>query len=165
MKPTPLESKIATFTDPVITDLGYAPFCVKVTGDNGAHTVLIMAEDPETKRLGINDCTKISRAVSAVLDVEDPIKGAYKLEVSSPGIDRMLLRLEDFVAYKGFEAKVETDTPAENGQRKFRGIVADIEGEKITINTDEGTAEIDFGTIVKAKLLMNDDLIKATANL
>lgn len=165
MKATPLESKIARYTDPVIEDLGYAPFCVKVTGEGGAHTVLIMAEDPTTKRLGVDDCAKISRAVSAVLDVEDPISGAYSLQVSSPGIDRMLLKLEDFVAYTGFDAKVETDTPAENGQRKFRGIIQSVEDTKITLNTDEGEADIDFNTVVKAKLVMNDDLIKATANI
>ena len=165
MKQTPLETKIAEITNPVITDLGFAPFCVKVIGTDGAKTVQIMAEDPATKRLGVDDCAKISRAVSAVMDVEDPIKGAYRLEVSSPGIDRLLLTLKDYDRYKGFDVKIETDTPAENGQRKFRGKIGDVKDKIIEINTDQGLAEISFETIVKAKLVLSDDLIKATATL
>ncbi len=165
MRLSPLENKIADITNPVIEDLGFSPFCVKVIGEGGSQIVQIMAEDPATKRLGVDDCAKISRAVSAVLDVEDPIKGAYRLEVSSPGIDRMLLTLQDYERYTGFDVKVETDTPAENGQRKFRGPVESVEGDIIKIKTDQGIAEISFETIVKAKLVMTDDLIKATANL
>ena len=165
MKQTPLETKIAEITNPVITDLGFAPFCVKVIGTDGAKTVQIMAEDPATKRLGVDDCAKISCAVSAVMDVEDPIKGAYRLEVSSPGIDRLLLTLKDYDRYKGFDVKIETDTPAENGQRKFRGKIGDVKDKIIEINTDQGLAEISFETIVKAKLVLSDDLIKATATL
>lgn len=165
MRHSPLELKIAEITNPVIADLGFAPFCVKVIGQDGGQVVQIMAEDPATKRLGIDDCTKISRAVSAVLDVEDPIKGAYKLEVSSPGIDRLLIRLEDYERYTGFDAKVETDTPAENGQRKFRGIIKGVQGQSVEIETDQGPASIEFGTILKAKLVLSDELIKATANL
>lgn len=163
MKQTPLETKIAEITNPVIADLGFAPFCVKVIGTDGAKTVQIMAEDPATKRLGVDDCAKISRAVSAVMDVEDPIKGAYRLEVSSPGIDRLLLTLGDYERYKGFEVKVETDTPAENGQRKFRGKVLDVKDGVVEIDTDQGIADISYEIIVKAKLVMTDELIKATA--
>lgn len=165
MRLSPLETKIAEITDPVIADLGYNPFCVKVVGDGSSRIVQIMAEDPETKRLGVEDCAKISRAVSAVMDVEDPISGAYRLEVSSPGIDRLLLRLEDYVRYTGLDVKVETDTPAENGQRKFRGPVKGVKENIIEIETDQGLAEIVFETITKAKLVLNDELIKATANL
>ena len=120
MRLTPLEQKIADITNPVIEDLGFVPFCVKQTSDSGHQILQIMAEDPATKRLGVDDCAKISKAVSAVLDVEDPIDGKYRLEVSSPGIDRMLIRPEHYDDYIGFEAKIESDTPAENGQRKFR---------------------------------------------
>ncbi|MGB0719665.1 MAG: ribosome maturation factor RimP [Bdellovibrionales bacterium] len=165
MKQTPLEHKIAQITDPIIQDLGFAPFCVKIIGDASAQIVQIMAEDPATKRLGVDDCAKISKAVSAVLDVEDPISGKYRLEVSSPGIDRLLIKREHFESYIGFDAKIETDTPAENGQRKFRGILKALNGDTITLTTDQGDAEIHFNTITKAKLVLSDDLIKATAAL
>ncbi len=165
MRLTPLEKKIADITNPVIEDLGFTPFCVKQTSDAGQQILQIMAEDPATKRLGVDDCAKISKAVSAILDVEDPIDGKYRLEVSSPGIDRMLIAPEHYKDYAGFEAKIESDTPAENGQRKFRGRIAGIDNEIVTLNTDQGEAEIPFSTIVKAKLVLTDELINATANL
>ncbi|MGH1397697.1 MAG: ribosome maturation factor RimP [Alphaproteobacteria bacterium] len=163
MRRTPLEAKIEAITNPVIEDLGFAPYCVKITGDGGSQIVQIMAEDPATKRLGVDDCASISRAVAAIMDVEDPISGKYRLEVSSPGIDRFLMKIEDFTAYIGFDAKIETDIPAENGQRKFRGRIEKVEDETITLITDQGEASIKFNTIVKAKLVMSDALIKATA--
>lgn len=164
MQLTPLETRIAKITNPVVEDLGFVPFCVKMTSDSGQQIVQIMAEDPATQRLGVDDCAKISRAVSAVMDVEDPISGKYRLEVSSPGIDRLLLTMEHYVRYIGFDVKVESDTPAENGQRKFRGHIKSAENEIVTLDTDQGEAEIPYPTIVKAKLVLTDELIKATAN-
>lgn len=164
MKQQPLEVKISQMVEPVIEDLGFSLYCVKMTGDAGATILQIMAEDPATSRLGVDDCAKISRAVSAILDVEDPIKSNYRLEISSPGIDRFLMKPEHFEKYKGFEAKLETDTPAENGQRKFRGVIANIENEKILVKTDTGDVEIPYHAITKAKLVMTDELIKATSN-
>ena len=165
MRQTPLERKIAEITNPVIEDLGFVPFCVKQTSDSGQQILQIMAEDPATKRLGVDDCAKISKAVSAVLDVEDPIDGKYRLEVSSPGIDRMLIRAKDYEDFKGFEAKVESDTPAENGQKKFRGRIADVKDNIVTLNTDQGDADIPLDAIVKAKLVLTEELINATAGL
>tara|TARA_R100001143_G_scaffold55148_1_gene51113 strand:- start:20 stop:517 length:498 start_codon:yes stop_codon:yes gene_type:complete len=165
MKQQPLELKISDIVAPVIQDLGFSLYCVKLTGQDGSTIVQIMAEDPATGRLGVDDCAKISRAVSAIMEVEDPIKSAYRLEVSSPGIDRFLIQPEHFEKYKGFEAKLETDSPAENGQRKFRGTIKALEDNKVLIVTDEGEVEIPFGTLTKAKLVMTDELIKATANL
>ncbi len=165
MRQTPIEAKISSYTDPVIRDLGFEPYCVRMTSDSGASILQIMAEDPKTKRLGVDDCAKISKAVSAVLDVEDPIDGKYRLEVSSPGIDRLLIRLEDYTRYKGFEVKLESDTPAENGQRKFRGRIEDIKDDVVVLKTDQGDAEIPYPTILKAKLVLTDELIQASANL
>lgn len=165
MKQQPLERKISDIVAPVIEDLGFSLYCVKLTGQDGATIVQIMAEDPATGRLGVDDCAKISRAVSAIMEVEDPIKSAYRLEVSSPGIDRFLIQPEHFEKYKGFEAKLETDTPAENGQRKFRGVIKEMENNTVLIITDEGEVEIPLNTLAKAKLVMTDDLIIATANL
>jgi len=165
MRQTPLEQRLSTFAAPVIEDLGFALVCIKTISEDNGQTVQIMAEDPATKRLGVDDAAKISRAVSAVFDVEDPINGAYRLEVSSPGIDRPLMRIEDFKTYEGFEAKIESDIPAENGQKKFRGVLQGLNGENVLIKTDEGEAEIPFENLTKGKLVMSDDLIKRTANL
>jgi len=165
MKQQPIEIKIAEMVTPAIEDLGFTLYVVKMTGDENATILQIMAQDPKTGRLGVDDCAKISRAISAILEVEDPIKSKYRLEVSSPGIDRFLFTTEHFEAYKGFDVKIETDTPAENGQRKYRGIIEGMNDNKILLKTDEGDLEIPFGTLIKAKLVMTDELIKATANL
>lgn len=166
MRLQPIEQKIADIVRPAIEDLGFSLFLVKLNGEAGSKTLQIMAEDPATRRLGVDDCAVISRAVSALMDVEDPISGAYRLEVSSPGIDRLLIRLEDFEAYKGFEAKVETDRPAaENGQKRFRGVVNGVKENHVLLQTDTGEVEIPYDSVHKAKLVLNDALIKATANL
>jgi ribosome maturation factor RimP len=164
MRAQPLEQKIADIIQPVIEELGFELYCVKVVGDEGSTIVQVMAEDPATKKLGVDDCAKISREISTLMEVEDPIKSKYRLEVSSPGIDRFLMKLEHFTDYIGFEAKVETDTPAENGQRKFRGFIEGVNDNKVMLKTDEGEVEIAFGNMNKAKLVMTEELIKATSN-
>lgn len=163
MRKSPLEKTITDIATPVIEDLGFALVCVKIVGEGGAQNVQIMAEEPKTGRLGIEDCTKISRALSPVLEVEDPINGAYRLEISSPGIDRPLTRIEDFLSYEGYEAKLESSTPNENGQKKFRGRLKGLDGETILMTTDQGDAKIAFGSLVKAKLVLTDELIQKTA--
>ncbi|MGH1455298.1 MAG: ribosome maturation factor RimP [Alphaproteobacteria bacterium] len=166
MRYTPLEEKIARLASPVIEDLGFALHHVRITGDTGASLVQVMAEDTETKNLGVDDAAKISRALSAVFDVEDPINGAYRLEVSSPGIDRMLIKETDFAEYKGFEAKIETLTPNADGQKRWRGVINGIQDNKILVTTeDQGDVEIPFLALAKAKLVLTDELIKATAKL
>ena len=162
MRLTPQEQRITDIATPVIEDLGFALICVKIASTDGAQNVQIMAEDPATGRLGVDDCAKISRALSATFDVEDPIKSAYRLEVSSPGIDRPLTREQDFETYNGYEAKVETETPNENGQRRFRGHIKGIKDGIIGMTTDQGEADIPFAEITKAKLVLTDELIKAT---
>lgn len=166
MRYTPLEEKIAKLAAPVIEDLGFSLHRVKITGEDASSNVQIMAEEPDTKNLGVDDAAKISRALSAVFDVEDPINGAYRLEVSSPGIDRMLISEADFENYKGFEAKIETLTPREDGQKRWRGVINGIESGKILVSTeDQGDVEIPFAALAKAKLVLTDELIKATAKL
>ncbi len=165
MRFTPLESKIIDIARPVATDMALELVHVKIVGEGGSQNVQVMAEDPATGRLGVDDCAKLSRALSAVFDVEDPINGAYRLEVSSPGIDRPLTRLSDFEKYKDFDVKLEISMPNENGQKKFRGIVTGIKDGIITIDTDQGEAEVEFDSLTKAKLVLTDDLIKKTANL
>lgn len=164
MRSTPLEDKISALAEPVIEDLGFSLVCVRITGENAASVVQVMAENPQTRRLGIDDCAKISRALSAVMDVEDPIKGAYRLEVSSPGIDRILVKEKDFTDFVGFEAKLETMTPNENGQRRFRGFIKGFEDGQILMTVDTVDVRIPYSALAKAKLVLTDELIKATAN-
>lgn len=165
MKKTPLEQSIIDLANPIAEDMGLAIVAVKVTGANGGQNVQVMAEEPETGRLNIDKCAELSRALSAVMDVEDPINGAYKLEVSSPGIDRPLTRLQDFENYEGFEAKLETAMPTESGQKRFRGTLKGLNEDTILIDTDQGEAEIPFSALEKAKLVLTDELIKRTANI
>lgn len=163
---TPLEAKLRALIEPVIKDCGFALFHVQcIGGDKGSTTVQIMAEDPATKNLGVDDAAKISRAVSATLDVEDPIEGAYRLEVSSPGIDRLLIHKDDFEHYKGFEAKIETKSPDKNGQKRFRGRLNGLKDNMISLSTDLGETEIPYSALAKAKLILTDKLIKETAKL
>lgn len=163
MKATPLENRIKEIAEPAAQDMGLDLVCVKIIGEGGGRNVQIMAEDPATRRLDIDKCAALSKAISALMDVEDPIQGAYRLEVSSPGIDRPLVRPQDFETYKGLEAKLETAMPNENGQKRFRGILKDFDGKTITIDTEQGTAQIPFDALVKAKLVLTDELIKSTA--
>lgn len=163
MRKTPLEEKIENFAAPVISDLGFDLVGVSITGEARSLTVQIMAENPKTRNLGVEDCTAISRALSAVMEVEDPINGAYRLEISSPGIDRMLTRPDDFQTYLGLDMKIELDKPDENGQKRFRGIVREKQGSVITVETDKGDVELSIDQIAKAKLVMSDALIKAMA--
>lgn len=160
---TPLEQKIKKLAAPVIEDLGFSLHHIRITGETGASSVQIMAEDLKTKNLGVDDAAKISRALSAVMDVEDPINGAYRLEISSPGIDRLLITKDDFETYEGFEAKIETSVPAENGQKRYRGILSGTNENNVILETDCGTANIDLTAISKAKLILTDELIKTTA--
>lgn len=164
MKFTPLEERISSIVQPVIEDHGLALVCVRVIGEGGSRNVQVMAEDPATRKLGIEDCTKLSKAISAILDVEDPVEGHYRLEVSSPGIDRQLLKLEDFAFFAGLEARLETGVPQENGQKRFKGILKGLDGETILLQTDEGPARIAFGDLSKARLSLNDVLMRASEN-
>lgn len=164
MKLTAFEQRIFEISQPVAQDLGLEIVYVQMQGENGGKTVQITAEDPATGRLGVDKCADLSRAISVTLDVEDVIEGKYRLEVSSPGIDRLLLRPKDFETYAGFDTKLEVHMPTDNGQKRFRGLVKGINDNQIvTLSTDEGDVDIDFDNIKKAKLVLTDDLIKATA--
>jgi ribosome maturation factor RimP len=116
--------------------------------------------------MNVEDCTRLSRAVSEVMDAADPISGEYTLEVSSPGIDRPLTRLKDFEAFEGYEARLELDRVAE-GRKRFRGQLAGIEDENVGINLDEepdATVYVPFAWITDAKLVLTDELMKRGAD-
>ena len=121
----------------------------------------IMVERRDGRAVSVDDCAHASRLVSAVLDVEDPVSGAYVLEVSSPGIDRPLTRLEDFDRFAGFEARVELRVPLA-GRRRFRGRLLGVDQERIRLETEREEIELSFDDIQKAKLVLTDDLIAAS---
>ena len=109
----------------------------------------------------LDECTQISREISPILEVEDPISGAYRLEVSSAGIDRPLLKPADYARYIDLEIKIEMDEMIE-GQKKFRGYIRESDDEKIILETDQGSFELPFLSVVKAKPVMTEELIKVT---
>lgn len=162
MRLSPLEEKITALIEPTVTAMGYDLICVQESGENG-YTIQIMAEDAKTKRLGMDDCTKLSRAIAAIMDVEDPVAGAYRLEISSPGIDRLLVRQSDYADYIGMDVKIEIDPPIE-GQKRFRGRIAKLEENTVYLDIadKDEQAALPFDRIQKAKLVMNDELIKIT---
>jgi len=129
-------------------------------GGKGRQTLQVMAERQDRAGMTVDDCADISRALSALLDVEDPLPGAYNLEVSSPGIDRPLTRRDDFARFAGFEAKVELSAPVA-GRKRFRGRLKGIDGDMIAIETDDGDAALPFGAVERAKLVLSDELIAA----
>lgn len=156
MKRTPLEDRLTTLAQPVLSGMGYTLVCARVTNDDG-QTVRILAEN-SSGNLGIDDCTKISRALSTLFDVEDPLPGAYRLEISSPGIDRPLVRAEDFTKYAGKDVKIELDLPL-NGQKRFRGILRGEKDGLVALDTENGPATLPMSDIAKAKLVMGEDLL------
>jgi ribosome maturation factor RimP len=156
-----MDQRLAEIIDPIVSDMGFDLVRLRLMGGN-TPTLQIMAERP-TGGIEVDDCADISNAISAVLDVEDPILDAYVLEVSSPGVDRPLTRLKDFATYEGYEAKVETQDLID-GRKRFRGILAGVEGNEVLINLADGEETVTVGLqidwLADAKLVMTDDLIK-----
>ena len=152
-----IDRRMAEIITPVIEDLGYE--LVRVRLMSGKTTMLQIMADKPNGGIEVDDCAVISNAVSAVLDVEDPILDAYALEVSSPGIDRPLTRLKDFAMFEGYEAKIETGELI-GGRRRFKGELAGVEGEEVLINIEEGTIGLQFDWLTDSKLVLTDELIK-----
>lgn len=159
MKQTELEQRLIKLLAPVIEHRGYRLVALRMHGP----TLEIMAENPATRKLGVDECAVLSRELSAVLDVEDIIGGAYRLEVGSPGIDRPLVDMQDFADFAGLEAKIELDMPLPTGQKRFRGRLRGTKDGDVLLNTeDQGDVALPFRQIQKAKLLLTDELIKHT---
>jgi len=152
-----IDRRLAEIITPVIEDLGYELVRVRLMSGKES-TLQIMADKPDGG-IEVDDCAAISTAVSATLDVEDPILDAYTLEVSSPGIDRPLTRLKDFDMFEGYDAKLETDELID-GRRRFKGVLAGVEDDEVLINVAEGTIGLKFDWLVEAKLILTDELIK-----
>ena len=144
---------------PSLEALGFELVRVRL-GGSGRPTLQIMIERSDRAFLTVDECARASKTVSALLEVEDPIGGAYNLEVSSPGLDRPLTRIGDFERFAGFEAKIEVKAPIE-GRKRFRGLVLGVENGNVRIAQDNGCAVVPFETIIKAKLVLTDKLISA----
>lgn len=158
---TAIDRRLAEILGPVIEDMGFELVRVRLMGGQ-TKTLQIMAERPDGG-IEVDECADISGAVSATLDVEDPISDTYTLEVSSPGIDRPLTRLKDFENFEGFEAKLETSELID-GRKRFRGVLAGVEGDEVLINIEQDgqsvTVGLEFDWLADAKLVLTDDLIK-----
>jgi ribosome maturation factor RimP len=157
---TAMDRRLADIVQPVIEGLGFELVRIRLMG--GATRILqIMADKPEGG-IEVDHCGDISTAVSAVLDVEDPIEENYVLEVSSPGIDRPLTRLKDFEMWKGWEARIET-TELIDGRRRFKGTLGGVEGDEVLIEIEDGkdtvTIGLQFDWLSDAKLILTDELI------
>ena len=152
--------------DPVAESVGLDIVRIRLMGGTLRRRLQIMAERPSDHDIAVEECARLSRAVSEVLDAADPISGEYLLEVSSPGIDRPLTRLIDFQLFEGFEARLETDRMVE-GRKRFKGLIAGVEDGAVAIDLDgeEETALIPFDWLADAKLVMTDALLKRGAEI
>lgn len=154
----PIDRRLAAIVTPTIEGMGYSLVRLRFMGGAKRNTVQIMAERRSDGGMEVEDCARLSRALSAVLDVDDPIESAYALEVSSPGIDRPLTRLEDFDRFEGWEARIET-TELIDGRKRFRGILAGVEDDEVLLEIPEGVIGLRFDWLADAKLVLTDDLI------
>ncbi len=160
---------IARLIEPAVKELGFDLVRVAMIGGTSDPTLQVMAERPDTRQLTIDDCADISRKISDMLDAletegRDPFDEAYRLEVSSPGIDRPLTRRADFADWAGHEARIKYAEPVD-GAKQVSGIIEGISGDTIRVATPKGERQVDFANIASAKLLLTDKLINATALL
>ncbi|MEI7931586.1 MAG: ribosome maturation factor RimP [Alphaproteobacteria bacterium] len=159
------DRQLLELLEPVAGAIGYNVVRLRLMSGKERRRLQVMAERPEDGEMGIDDCTKLSRAISEVLEsAEDLIKGDFVLEVSSPGIDRPLTRPEDFTTYEGLEARLELDRMAD-GRKRFKGVLAGLDGDNICLDEEgkDDTTLIPFSWIIDAKLVLSDELMKRGA--
>ena len=152
-----VEKKLLKLIDPIVIDMGFELVRLRLISSKEI-TLQIMAIRPNGF-LNVDECADLSTAISALLDVEDPIIDSYSLEVSSPGIDRPLTRMKDFEEFEGYDARLET-VELIDGRKRFKGTLAGTNGSEIMINVDEGTIGLEFEWLAEAKLILTDELIK-----
>jgi ribosome maturation factor RimP len=153
-------NEIAQMIEPSLAAMGYRLVRVVVTSGRRA-TLQVMAERIDDAPMAVDDCALISRSVSALLDVADPIADAYLLEISSPGIDRPLVRPEDYDRFSGFEARIELTAPFA-GRKRFRGRLLGTADGEVRIATEAGEARLPLESVARARLVLTDDLIAAS---
>ena len=160
-------NEIARIIEPSLDAMGYRLVRLMQTGGLRRPTLQVMAERRDEAPMTVEDCAEISRAVSALLDVADPIAGAYMLEVSSPGIDRPLVRPEDYDRFAGFEARIDLAHPLDiagrGGRKRFRGRVLGREGDHVRLAADGGEVRLPLDAIARAKLVLTDELLALAA--
>jgi ribosome maturation factor RimP len=157
-------NEIARIIEPSLDAMGYRLVRLMQTGGLRRPTLQVMAERRDDELMTVKDCAEISRAVSALLDVADPIAEAYMLEVSSPGIDRPLVRPEDYDRFAGFEARIDLAGPLDtadqgSGRKRFRGRILGREGDHVRLAAEKGEVRLPLDAIAKAKLVLNDELL------
>jgi len=153
-------NEIAQMIEPSLVAMGYRLVRVVVTSGRRA-TLQVMAERIDDAPMTVDDCALISRSVSALLDVADPIAGAYLLEISSPGIDRPLVRPEDYDRFSGFEARIDLTEPFA-GRKRFRGRLLGTADGEVRLATLAGEARLPLASVARARLVLTDDLIAAS---
>jgi ribosome maturation factor RimP len=152
-----LTERVELRITPTIVSMGYDIVRVEITGKEPL-VLQIMVERQDEKQLDVEDCASVSRAISALMDVDDPIDDAYTLEVSSPGLDRPLVRPQDFDRFAGYEAKVEAERLID-GRKNFKGRLIGLEENVVKISVDDTVMEVPIVDIKRAKLLLTDELI------
>jgi ribosome maturation factor RimP len=156
---------LAKRIEPEVKSLGYELVRVAMIGGTSDPTLQVMAERADTRQLGLSDCEAISRRLSEWLDANDPIEGSFRLEVSSPGIDRPLTRLNDFADWTGHEARIGL-AQERDGRKQYSGTLEGVDGDTVMLTGKDGKAyALPFSAIASAKLLLTDKLINATAPL
>ncbi len=156
---------LAQQIEPEVKSLGFELVRVAMIGGTSDPTLQVMAERPDTRQLDLSDCEAISRRLSDWLDANDPIEGGYRLEVSSPGIDRPLTRLKDYADWAGHEARI-TLKDQRDGRKQFSGLIEGVDADQVKLTDKSGAAHVlPFSHISSAKLLLTDKLINATAPL
>ena len=153
-------ARIETLIAPSLEAMGYRLVRVAVTGGRRSQVLQIMAERLDEQPMGVDDCSEVTHTVSALLDVADPIEHSYTLEVSSPGIDRPLIRREDYERFRGHEARLELATPIE-GRRRFRGKLLGVDADRVRLNLGAEVVELPLARIQRAKLVLTDELLAA----
>jgi len=155
--PVKIIDRIEKIIEPTVKNLGFDIVRVLLSGDHNPR-LQIMAEPLDGRAMNVDDCAAISRAVSALLDVEDPVSSSYTLEVSSPGLDRPLVSLQHFERFAGYEARIET-AMAIDGRKRFRGRLGGIEGDNVLLQVDKNEWVFPFPDIQKAKLIVTDEML------
>jgi ribosome maturation factor RimP len=151
--------QVTELIEPTLHDMGFELVRVLMSGGQRP-TLQVMVERLDHAPVTLDQCAEVSHALSAVLDVEDPLPGAYRLEVTSPGLDRPLVRRADYERFAGFEARLETELPIE-GRRRFRGRLLGLVGDQVRLALPEGETSIPFDAIKKAKLVLTAELLAA----
>lgn len=153
-----LTEQITALVTPAIEAMGFVVVQVKLMDTHKSRLLQIMAERPEGG-IGVDECAQISHQVSAILDVEDIISGEYRLEISSPGIDRPLVKRPDYEKYAGHLAKIETVLPIQ-GRKRFTGNIVRVENDDVVLKVDNADVRLPLADIQAAKLVLTDELIK-----